>query len=64
VAGPLSLVRLPWGRDRSPGLRVVVVGVWLVFWALCGRRGGVVISLGPVYFRGVVAGPLGPVYPL
>jgi len=39
----------PWGRGRSPGPRVAAVGAWPVPWATCGRRGGVVGSLGHVW---------------
>jgi len=63
VAGPLVPMWPPWGRGRSPGLRVAAVGAWPVPCTMCGCRGGVVGSLAPCGRRGGVAGPQGPVCP-
>jgi len=50
VAGFLGPAWLPWGRDRSPSLRVAAGKAWPVSWTPRGCFGG-------------VAGPLGPAWP-
>jgi len=51
------------GRGRFPGTCYVAVGAWLVFWAPCGRCGGVALPMGSVFRRGGVAGFLCPMRP-
>jgi len=56
----LSHVRLLWGHGRSPGPRMIAVGVCPVPWASYGCRGGVAGPLGPVWppcMRGQSPGP-------
>jgi len=76
MAGPLGAVWPPLGRGRSttfclaavgvcrsPGFGLAAVVAWPVHCAPSGRRGGVAVPWCWSGHRGVVAGPLGSVWP-
>jgi len=63
VAGPLAPLWPPWRRGLSPGSRMAAVEAWPVPWAPYGRCGAWMVYWAPYGCRGVVAKPLGRVWP-